>query len=103
MVKSLFLKQLGSSSRLKVLDFLIGFHFFDYSVTEIAKESKVSYNSLKAFFPEFINSGIVCKTRKVGKSDYYKLNLEHPFVKDLIKLDWSMIKRKNNKEKEVCI
>lgn len=90
--KSFFLMQFGDTPQLRVLDFLIGFHFFDYPLTEIAKESNVSYNSLKSFFEEFILSGIVTKTRKVGKSDYYKLNIENPFVKNLIKLDWMLVK-----------
>jgi predicted transcriptional regulator len=90
--KSFFLMQFGDTPKLRVLDFLIGFHFFDYPLTEIARESNVSYNSLKAFFPYFIQSGIVVKTRKVGKSDYFKLNLENNFVKNIIKLDWSLTK-----------
>lgn len=91
--KSFFLQQFGDTPQLRVIDFLIGFHFFDYPVTEIAKESNVSYNSLKSFFSDFIASGIVCKTRKIGKSDYYKLNMNNPFVKNLIKLDWILTKR----------
>jgi len=91
--KSFFLMQFGDTPQLRVLDFLIGFHFFDYPLTEIARESNVSYNSLKAFFPQFIESGIVCKTRRIGKSDYFKLNLDNQFVKNLIKLDWSLTKR----------
>ena len=98
--KSFFLMQFGDTPQLRVLDFLIGFHFFDYPVTEIAKESNVSYNSLKSFFPYFIESGIVCKTRKIGKSDYYKLNMENQFVKNLIKLDWSLTKKNVLTEKE---
>jgi hypothetical protein len=90
--KSFFLMQFGDTPQLRVLDFLIGFHFFDYPLTEIAKESNVSYNSLKSFFDSFVDSGIVTKTRKVGKSDYYKLNLENPFIKNLIKLDWDLTK-----------
>ena len=91
--KSFFLMQFGDTPQLRVLDFLIGFHFFDYPITEIARESNVSYNSLKVFFPYFIKSGIVCKTRKIGKSDYFKLNLGNQFIKNLIKLDWSLTKR----------
>ncbi len=91
--KSFFLMQFGDTPQLRVLDFLISFHFFDYPVTEIARESNVSYNSIKSFFANFINSGIVIRTRKIGKSDYYKLNLENPFVKNLVKLDWSLTKR----------
>ena len=91
--KSLFLEQFGDTPQLRVLDFLIDNHFFDFPLTEIARESNISYNSLKIFFPNFINSGIVYKTRRIGKSDYFKLNLKNEFVKNLIKLDWILTKR----------
>jgi hypothetical protein len=90
--KSFFLMQFGDTPQLRVLDFLIGFHFFDYPLTEIAKNSNVSYNSLKVFFDSFVESGVVVKTRIVGKSDYYKLNLENPFIQNLVKLDWNLTK-----------
>ena len=91
--KSLFLKHFGDTPQLRVLDFLIDNHFFDFPMTEIARGSNVSYNSLKNFFPMLIKSKIIYKTRKVGKSDYYILNLDNPFVKGLIKLDWILTKR----------
>ena len=75
---TLFLKTLGDTPKLRVLDFLIDNDLFDYNLTEIARESNVSYNSLISFFSEFIKNGIVIKTRKQGKSDLYKLNLENP-------------------------
>lgn len=98
--KSFFLMQFGDTPQLRVLDFLIGFHFFDYPMTEIAKNSNVSYNSLKSFFDNFIKSGIIIKTRRIGKSDYYKLDLENPFVKNLIKLDWALTKNNVLSENE---
>ena len=91
--KSLFLKQFGDTPQLRVLDFFIDNHFFDFPLTEIARESNVSYNSLKLFLPYFIKNGIIYKTRKIGKSDYYKLNLDNPFVKGLIKLDWMLVEK----------
>ena len=91
--KSFFLMQFGDTPQLRVLDFLIGNHFFDFPITEIARESNVSYNSIVGFFDNFIDSGIVVKTRKVGKSDYYKLNLKNSFVMNLVRLDWSLTKR----------
>jgi len=91
--KSFFLMQFGDTPQLRVIDFMIENHFFDFPLTEIARESNVSYNSLKRFFDEFLESKIVVKTRKIGKSDYYKLNLENEFVKDLIKLDWKLTKQ----------
>ncbi len=91
--KSLFLMQFGDTPQLRVLDFLIDNHMFDFPMTEIARGSNVSYNSLKLFFPNFVKSGILIKTRKIGKSDYYKLNLENLFIKNLIKLDWILTKK----------
>ena len=76
-------------------NFLIDNYFFDYPITEIAREANVSYNSIVLFFPQMIKSGIVIKTRKVGKSDYYKLNTETDFIKNLIKLDWMLVKGAN--------
>ncbi len=90
--KSIFLECFGDNPQLRVLDFLIDNHFFDYPITEIARESNVSYNSLKVFLDKFIEMGILSKTRKVGKSNYYKLNIENPFIKNLIKLDWNLVK-----------
>ena len=92
--------QFGDTPQLRVLDFLIGNHFFDYPMTEIARESNVSYNSLKSFFPVFVGSGIVSKTRRIGKSDYFKFNMENEFVRNLIKLDWSLTKRNISPELE---
>lgn len=98
---SLFLIQFGDTPQLRVLDFLVDNHFFDFPMTQIAKGSNVSYNSLKKFFSRLIKSGIIYKTRKIGKSDYYKLNLGNPFIKNLIKLDWISTKRNVLNEKEI--
>ena len=80
----------GDTPQLRVLDFFIDNHFFDFPITEIIREAKVSYNSLKQFLPMFIQSGLIIKTRRIGKSDYFKLNLENFFIKNLMKLDWAL-------------
>ncbi len=91
--KSLFLLQFGDTPQLRVMDFLIDNQFFDFPMTEIARGANVSYNSIKRFFPNLIASGIIVKTRRIGKSDYYKLDINHPFVSNLIKLDWILTKK----------
>ena len=91
--KSLFLEKFGDTPKLRVLDFLIENHFFDFPMTEIARGSNVSYNSLVSFFSGWVERGIVTKTRRIGKSDYFKLNLNNSFVKNIIKLDWSLTKK----------
>ncbi len=99
--KSIFLEYLGDTPQLRVIDFLIDNHFFDYPITEIARGSNVSYNSLVSFFDDWIKKGIVVKTRKIGKSDYFKLNLENYFVKSIIKLDWKLVENRALPEKEI--
>jgi hypothetical protein len=101
--KSLFLIQFGDTPQLRVLDFLIENHFFDFPMTEIARESNVSYNSIIIFFDDWIRNGIILPTRKVGKSSYYKLNLENSFIKNLIKLDWILTRRNISAEEKIII
>src|SRR3989344_8589065 len=88
----------GNSPIIKVLDFLITFADFDYPLTEIAKNSEVSYSSLQIFWRKLEENNIVIKTRRVGKSDLYKLNTQNPAVQQLIKSDWNLIK---GAEKEI--
>jgi predicted transcriptional regulator len=90
--KSLFLEYFGDTPQLRIFDFFISNYFFDYPLTEIARESNISYNSLKTLLPVLIKANILIKTRKVGKSDYYKLNMENEFITNLIKLNWKIVK-----------
>jgi len=99
--RSIFLEYFGDTPKLRVMDFLIDNHMFDYPMTEIARKSNVSYNSIKLFFPDWVKKGIVIKTRKIGKSDYYKLNLKNYFVKNLIKLDWILVTKTILPKKEI--
>jgi len=90
--KTIFVEIFGSNPIIKVLDFLITFQLFDYPLTEIAKNSGVSYSTLQTFWDKLERNQIVIKTRRVGKSNLYKLNTSNPAVKQLIKLDWNFIK-----------
>lgn len=90
--ETIFVEIFGRNPVIKVLDFLITFQAFDYPLTEIAKNSEVSYSTLQTFWDKLVKNKIVIKTRRIGKSDLYKLNTENPAVKQLIKLDWNFIK-----------
>jgi len=90
--ETVLLEVFGNNPIMKVLDFLITFQLFDYPLTEIAKNSGVSYSTLQAFWDRLERNKIVIKTRRVGKSDLYKLNTDNPAIKQLIKLDWNLIK-----------
>lgn len=101
--KSLFLKQFGDTPQLRVIDFFMDNSIFDFPLTEIARESNVSYNSLKSFINDFLKNGFITKTRKVGKSDYYKINKENPFIVNLIRLDWTLSKNYVLGEKQILV
>jgi DNA-binding transcriptional ArsR family regulator len=90
--ETIFIEVFGSNPIIKVLDFLITFAAFDYPLTEIAENSGVSYSSLQIIWPKLEKNNIVIKTRRVGKSDLYKLNTNNPAVKQLVKLDWNLIR-----------
>lgn len=90
--ETIFLEVFGSNPMIKVLDFLITFQAFDYPLTEIAKNSGISYSTLQTFWNNLEKNKIVVKTRRIGKSDLYKLNIKNPAVQQLIKLDLNLIK-----------
>lgn len=77
----------GSSPLIKVLDFLITYREFDYSLTDIAKESEVGWNTLHSFFFKLVEKGIIKETRQVGRAKLYKLNTDNPIAKKLIEIN----------------
>ncbi len=95
--KSLFLKAYGNNPKLNVLDFLVTFQEFDYSMKDIAKNAKIGYNTLKLFWKDLVDRKIVVQTRVVGKAKMYKLNKENPEVKEFIKLYWLVIDRETER------
>jgi len=91
--QSAFLEYFGDTPKLRFLNFLIGNHFFDFNMTDMAREANISYNSLISFFDEFLKKGIIIKTRRVGKSDMYKLNMENPIAKRFLQFAWFLTKQ----------
>ncbi len=89
--ETIFVQVFGCSPIVRVLDFLITYQAFDYSLTEIAEKAEVSYSTLQTLWNKLVENKIVVKTRRVGKSDLYKLNSKNPAVQQLIKLDWNLI------------
>ena len=100
MQKSIFIRLLGSSPTIKILDFLLADREFGYSKKEIAESSEISYNTLNSIWPYLKNNGIVVKTRKVGKQEMSKLGSESRYVKNMITLFNFLIKSSIEEAKE---
>jgi len=87
MENSVFIEFFGDYPLIRVLDFLIENEGFDYTKREIAKHANVSWNTLETFWNKLVKAKVVVPTRKIGKSQLYKLNTENPVVQKLIELD----------------
>jgi len=95
--KSIFMEYFGTSPMIKVLDFLIEGKDFDYSMTEIAKKSRVGWSSFSRVWKKLLNKKIVVRTRTIGNAKLFKLNTKNPAVQKLVKLDWELTKFETDK------
>lgn len=95
------MKVFGDYPQIRVLDFLIENDIFDYSKTQIAELSDVSFNTLENLWDRLLGEGIIKKTRKIGNSQMYQLNKEDPIVNMLLEIDKKlMLESINDIEKE---
>lgn len=84
--KSVFLEVVGDSPVMRLLQYLIEGRHFDYTLTDLAKNSGVSWATLYAIFPKLLKYGIAKKVREVGRAKLYKINEENEIAKYFIKL-----------------
>lgn len=94
---SLFLKAYGDYPKNRVLDFLITFQDYDYSMKDIAKNAGIGYTTLKSFWRELVDRKIVIFTRKVGKAKMYKLNKQNPEVQKFMEFYFSVLELETDK------
>lgn len=96
--KSIFLNIVGESPKARVLNFLFMFPKFDYSLTEIARNSEVGYATLQLFWEDFVKNKIVIQTRVIGKAKMFKLNEDNFIIKELLSWSWNLTKEAVNYE-----
>lgn len=90
--KTGFVKLFGEYPLVKVIDFLVTYREFDYSLSEIAENSGVAWSTIHTFFPQFVATGLVKETRQIGRAKLYKLNTENLIAQELISLDNKLIR-----------
>lgn len=88
--KSVFVEIFGESPLIKVMDFFLMYPDFDYSKSQVAKESGISRITIEKIWNELIKKEIIVKTRESGNAELYKLNTKNSKVKILIKLDFEL-------------
>jgi len=83
----------GDSPQTKILDFLADHPDFDYSISEIAKNSHVSRPTVYKIKDILIKKELIIKTREQGGSPLYKLNIENKIVQVILKFDFEIAKK----------
>lgn len=95
--QSFFVKVFGDYPLIRVLDFLLTYREFDYSLTEIAKNANVGWSTIHQFFGDLVKLGVVRETRQVGRAKLYKLNEKNSIAQQLIKMDNKIIAEMSEK------
>lgn len=70
----------------QILDFLTTFRKWDYSKSDIAKNSGVSFRTALNLLEKLEALDLIKQTRRVGRAQMYKLNLENEAAKALVAL-----------------
>lgn len=86
MEESIFIRVLGDTPKIRILNYLIKYRSLDYSMSDIARNSNVGWATLSRLWAEFIKLKIVVPTREIGKAKLFKLNEENPAVVELIEV-----------------
>ena len=77
------LEQLFHSAAARIVDFFVLNEEFDYSESDVAKKTNLSYKTVSREIPQLEKTGIVRVTRKSGRTDMYKLNRDAKAVRGL--------------------
>jgi len=81
--ESLLLKAFGNSPKLRIIDIFLTNPLFDFSKNELARELEMSKQTLYRCFKDLEDLEMVKITRKIGRANLYRINLENPMVKML--------------------
>lgn len=98
MEKTLFVKFLGDSPKIRVLDMLITGRELDYSISDIAEQAGIGRATFYRMMDELLKNKIIKSTRKLGNMQLYKINMGNAFVKGIVKLYDHIAKVASEKE-----
>ena len=69
-------KIFSSRAVAQVLDFFLDHKEFDYSANEIAKKTGLSFRTIFREIPDLEHRQLIFNTRRIGKVNMYKLNID---------------------------
>ena len=87
MDQSLFVKYLGDSPFVRVLDFFLENDAWDYSVQDISDSTGVARNTTGKILERMVKLKMVVQTRTVGRAVMFKINTSNPAIKKMVSFD----------------
>lgn len=99
MFKDLF----GNNPQTKILDFLADHPHYDYNISDLSKKSGVSRPTVYKFLQVLLDKKLIIKTRDIGTSSMYKLNVKNNLVQLMLKFDFELAKERADLESEKTI
>ena len=101
--RSLFIKFMGDSPTVRILDYFLTERELDFSITDIAENAGVGRATLYRIWDDLIDNQVIIPTRQIGKARLFKLNTKNPKIQKLIDIDDMLIiedvKQRNQKRK----
>ena len=97
---SLFIKFMGDSPTIRVLDYLLTVREVDFSITDIAENAGIGRATLYRSWEDLINNKILISTRTIGKAKLFKLDLANPKIKKLAEIYDMLILEELKKERK---
>ncbi len=85
-MKHIFIRILGDTPKIRILNYLIRVRGLDFSMSDIARNSNVGWATLSRMWKELVELKVVTMTRKVGRAKLYTLNEENPAVIKLVEV-----------------
>lgn len=92
MEETKFIRYMGDTPVIRILDFLITGRDFDYSLSDIVRNAGVGWVTLYRLWPKFIANKIVIHTRDIGKAKLFQLDSKNEIVQNLVKFYKSILK-----------
>jgi len=103
MEKSLFIEFIGDSPTVRVIDYLLTEKDLDFSITDLAMNSKISRTTLYRIWISLIKNQIIIPTRIIGKAKLFKLNKNNKKIQKLIEIDDILIKEDLKKRRQLKV
>ena len=97
---SLLIRALGSSPKLRILDYLLDYKMNDFTKKEIIEALGMSKLTFYKYFKDLEELGLVTASRKIGRATLYKVNLQNPMVKLLVEYETQLSLRIAEQEAE---